>query len=131
MIFEKIKYSDLNSRQKENYNFHKIASTLANYGYDCMRLNNDWQGADFIAVHNDGEQMLKVQLKSRFTIDKKYIGKDIKIGFVEKGVCYIYDHDNMVLNLAEGTLNSKSWQENGYYSQMPVPKIYLDNMTEL
>ena len=131
MIFEKIKYSDLNSRQKENYNYHKIASALAEYGFDSMRLNNDWQGADFIAVHNDGEQMLKVQLKGRFTIDKKYIGKDIKIGFVEDDVCYIYDHDNMVLNLAEGTLNSKSWQENGYYSQMPVPKIYLDNMTEL
>jgi len=131
MELNKINYTDLNSRQKENYNYHKIASALAEYGFDSMRLNNDWQGADFIAVHNDGEQMLKVQLKSRFTIDKKYIGKDIKIGFVEKGVCYIYDHDNMVLNLAEGTLNSKSWQENGYYSQMPVPKIYLDNMTEL
>ena len=131
MIFEKIKYSNLNSRQKENYNFHKIASALANYGFDSMRLNNDWQGADFIAVHNDGEQMLKVQLKSRFTVDKKYIGKDIKIGFVEKGVCYIYDHDNMVSNLAERTLNSKSWQEKGHYNQRPVPKIYSDYITVL
>jgi hypothetical protein len=63
MELNKIKYIDLNARQKENYNYHKIASALAEYGYDCMRLNNDWQGADFIAVHNDGEQMLKIQLK--------------------------------------------------------------------
>tara|TARA_Y100000385_G_scaffold273944_1_gene316450 strand:+ start:108 stop:320 length:213 start_codon:yes stop_codon:yes gene_type:complete len=67
--FTKIKYSQLNSKQKENYNFHKVASALADYGYDSMRLNNDWQGADFIAVKND--EMLKVQLKGRFTVDIK------------------------------------------------------------
>jgi hypothetical protein len=71
---EKINYNDLNSKQKENYNYHKVAAALADYGYDSMRLNNDWQGADFIAVKDD--EMLKVQLKGRFTIDKKYIGKD-------------------------------------------------------
>ena len=71
MIFEKIDYNSLNSKQKENYNFHKVASALADYGYDSMRLNNDWQGADFIAVKND--EMLKIQLKGRFTVDKKYI----------------------------------------------------------
>ena len=128
MEFNKVKYQELNSRQKENYNYHKIASALADYGFDSMRLNNDWQGADFIAVHNDGLQMLKVQLKARFTLDKKYIGKDIKIGFVENDICYIYDHDLMVSNLNERTFNSKSWQENGLYSQMPVPKVYLSLM---
>ena len=44
--FTKIDYNQLNSKQKENYNFHKVASALADYGYDSMRLNNDWQGAD-------------------------------------------------------------------------------------
>ncbi|MDA9183252.1 hypothetical protein N9O26_00800 [Flavobacteriaceae bacterium] len=41
MNLHKIHYKDLNSRQKENYNYHKVASALADYGYDCMRLNND------------------------------------------------------------------------------------------
>ena len=49
MKFEKIDYYKLNARQKENYNFHKVASALADYGYDSMRLNNDWEGADFIS----------------------------------------------------------------------------------
>ena len=128
---QKVNYNDLNSRQKENYNYHKLASVLADYGFDCMRLNNDWQGADFIAVHNDGEQMLKVQLKSRFTVSKKYKGKDIWIGFVENDTCYIYNHDKVVSNLKEQTLNSKSWVELGNYSQMPVPKIYMKYMTIL
>ena len=60
---KKVDYDSLNARQKENYNYHKVASALADYGYDCMRLNNDWEGADFIAVKD--EKMLKVQLKSR------------------------------------------------------------------
>ena len=75
MQLNKVNYKDLNARQKENYNYHKVASALADCGYDCMRLNNDWQGADFIAVHNDGKEMLKIQLKGRFTIDKKYQNK--------------------------------------------------------
>ena len=53
MNLKKIKYNELNPRQKENYNFHKVASALAEYGYNSMRLNDDWQGADFIAVKGD------------------------------------------------------------------------------
>ena len=65
----KVSYKDLNSKQKENYNYHKVAAALAEYGYDSMRLSNDWEGADFISVK--GDDMIKVQLKGRFTIDKK------------------------------------------------------------
>ena len=46
---KKIHYKDLNSRQKENYNFQKVAGELADYGFNCLRLTDDWQGADFIA----------------------------------------------------------------------------------
>ena len=48
---KKIPYKDLNSRQKENYNFQKVAGELADYGFNCLRLTDDWQGADFIACH--------------------------------------------------------------------------------
>ena len=77
MKFNKVNYNELNAKQKENYNFHKVAAALAEYGYNSMRLNDDWQGADFIAVK--GDDMLKIQLKGRFTVEKKYIGKTIYI----------------------------------------------------
>lgn len=49
---KKISYSDdLNARQKENFNFQKVSAVLADYGYVTMRLSDDWQGADFIALH--------------------------------------------------------------------------------
>jgi len=87
MEMKKINYRDLNSKKRENYNYHNTASALTDYGYDSMRLNNDWKGVDFIPVKDD--KILKVQLKGRFTIDKKYIGKDIHIAFIEEDIIKI------------------------------------------
>ena len=70
----KINYDELNSRQKEIYNFQKVASQLADYGFNCIKLSDDWQGADFLAYHKDGDQTLKVQLKSGMGIYTKYVG---------------------------------------------------------
>lgn len=120
--FTKIDYNQLNSKQKENYNFHKVASALADYGYDSMRLNNDWQGADFIAVKND--EMLKVQLKGRFTVDKKYIDKEIYIAFIENNVVKMYDHDEAVNMLPDNIKQSDSWNKYGSYSWGKTPKFY-------
>jgi len=99
-----------------------VASSLADYGYDSMRLNNDWQGADFIAVK--GEQMLKVQLKGRFTVDKKYIGKDIFIAFLESDSVKIYNHDAVIMDLSENITSSKSWKQNGLYHWGQTPLRY-------
>jgi hypothetical protein len=122
MTLEKINYNSLNSKQKENYNFHKVASALADYGYNSLRLNDDWQGADFIAIN--GEDMIKVQLKGRFTIDKKYIGKEIYIAFIENNIIKLYIHDEAVNMLSDNIINSKSWSEKGGYSWGQTPKMY-------
>lgn len=91
--YRKIEYADLNSRQKENYNFQLVAAKLAEYGFNCLRLSDDWHGADFIACHIDGSTFLKVQLKGRFCLDGKYARKDIHIAFRHKGDWYLYPHD--------------------------------------
>jgi hypothetical protein len=49
---KKVLYKNLNSRHQENYNFTKVASTQADYGYNCLRLSDDYHGADFIALHS-------------------------------------------------------------------------------
>lgn len=117
-MFKKIEYDNLNSRQQENYNFHKISAHLADYGYNCLRLSDDWQGADFIACHIDGNTFLKVQLKGRLTIQKKYCGKDIYVAFFHKGDWYVYPHDDMMnlLIAAKLMVGTKSWEETGGYS---------------
>ena len=122
MKLDKVNYNDLNARQKENYNYHKVASALADYGYDSMRLNNDWEGADFIAVK--GDDMIKVQLKGRLTVDKKYLNKDLYIAFIEEGKIKLYKHDDIVSLLPDSSLKSKSWTENGLYSWGKTPVRY-------
>ncbi len=95
-MFDRVSYNSLNSRQKENYNFAKIAARLADYGYNCMRLSDDWQGADFIAIQVDNETFLRVQIKGRLAINKKYCDKDIFIAFLSGDDCFVYPHDKFL-----------------------------------
>jgi len=133
MKLNKIKYSDLNSKAKENYNFAKISSALADYGYNSMRLSDDYQGADFISLHVSGEDSLMVQLKGRWSIFKKYLGKNIKIAFRDGEDIYIYDHDDMVKTCETLDLyvNTKSWIESGGYDCKILPKKLIPYMTKL
>ena len=115
--FEKVGYGKLSSRQQENYNFSKISALLAEYGFNTLRLTDDWQGADFIANHIDGGTFLKVQLKGRFTLDKKYIGKNIWICFPHQSAWYLYPHDEVMSGLAEysNIQNTDAWKKLGIY----------------
>ena len=127
--FQPISYASLNSRQRENYNFHKIAGELADYGFNCLRLNDDWQGADFLACHVDGTTFLKIQLKGRMTIDKKYLSKDIHIAFIIEDECFVYPHDEMLdrILMLDKISSSKSWIEAGSYS-WPRPPLWAKDI---
>ena len=123
MKLEKIKYEDLNAKAKEMYNFQKVAAHLADYGFTCIWLNNDWQGADFIAVHIDGVTDIKVQLKGRLSFAKKYIGKNIYICFIDDGNFYLYPHDD-VLKEVETKISDQTWLSKGTWS---TPKLTAQN----
>jgi hypothetical protein len=71
-------------------------------------------GADFIAIHFDGVKYLKVQLKSRLTFDKKYIGKEIFICFFDKDR-FIYPHDELLELFKLEIQDSASWIDKGLY----------------
>lgn len=125
-MFQKITYDELNARQKENYNFHKIAGRLAEFGFNCLRLLDDWQGADFLAVHINGDDFLKVQVKSRMTVDKKYCGKNVHIAFLRGADCFVYPHDAVLqLIIAGGFMKESSplWAADGYRS-WPRPPVW-------
>ena len=129
---KKVDYSQLNARQQENYNFLKLSSILADYGFVTMRLTSDWQGADFIAQHVDGHTFLKVQLKGRLTFGKKYMGKDLYIAFVSGGEWYLLPHDVVLQRILEaGRLSgTRSWDENGGYSFPSLPKELKSLLSE-
>ncbi len=132
MAYKHISYADLNSRQKEIYNFQKIAGVLADYGFTCIKLADDWQGADFLAYHFDGSTMFRVQLKGRITIDKKYREKNLHIAFPAYGDWYLISHDELVELIKQQTnwLNTTSWVENGNYSARSPSRALLKAMSE-
>ena len=134
MRFEKIPYDSLNAKQKEQFNFQKIAATLAEYGFNCIKLADDWMGADFLAYHVNGTTTLKVQLKSRLVIDRKYLGKDIWIAFPHKGNWYLIEHDDLVRKAGESTgwLKTASWtgEKLHFYSSDAINKALLESLGE-
>ncbi|HEX8493003.1 MAG TPA: hypothetical protein VF658_09195 [Pyrinomonadaceae bacterium] len=119
-----IRYSNLNSRQKENYNYQKLSALLADYGFVTMRLSDDWNGADLIAQHINGDTFLKIQLKSRLTFCEKYIGKGIYIAFRRGRDWYLYPHDEM-LEKVDSIIKFKStssWTSGRTYSFATLTK---------
>ncbi len=52
----RVDYRELNGKQQEIYNFQKVAARFADYGFNCIKLDDDWMGADFLAYHKDGTQ---------------------------------------------------------------------------
>jgi len=127
-MFQRVDYDELNAHQQENHNFQKVAACLADYGFNCLRLSDDWQGADFLACHIDGATVLKVQLKGRVTIDRKYLHKAICIAFLLDGDCCVYEHDALVRFIEErhpSTLNTVSWCDDGRCSWNRPPQWLL------
>ena len=132
MQLRKIDYKSLNSQQKEIFNCQKISGLLADYGFNCIKLTDDWQGADFLAYHKDRLNTLKVQLKSRLAIDKKYKDKELFVVFPLNGHWYLVEHDTLIKKVGQNTpwLKTDSWVKKGcYHSKRPSMKL-LESLSE-
>ena len=130
--FEKVNYEKLNGRQKEIFNFQKIAATLADYGFNCIKLADDWQGADFLAYHIDGTTTLRVQLKSSLHVARKYCNKEIWIAFPHEGFWYLIEHDRLLEKVGQRTdwLKSRSWNDMCGYSSNSINHDLLECLAE-
>lgn len=127
--WQRVDYDSLNAKQQELYLFQKSAAVLAEYGFNCIKLADDWRGADFLADHKEGDT-LRVQLKSRLTIDRKYMGQDLWMNFPASGSWYLIEHDELVRTLAEEELyvTSPSWTNKGAYSNRKPRRTLLDRL---
>lgn len=125
MKFQKVSYEELSAKQKEIFNFQKVAAQLADYGFNCIKLDDDWQGADFLAYHKDGDRTLRVQLKGRISIYQKYEGKDLWMCFPHRGSWYLIPHDRLVEVVGKRTtwLDTSSWKSGGYSSANPSRRL--------
>ena len=124
MRFKHVTYEEKtgrNSKQIETYNFHKAAGVLAEYGFDCIRLSDDWAGSDFLAHHRDTKSTLQVQLKAALVIDEKYLpNAELYMCFPLDGTgnWYLIEHRRL-MEIAEDKapqwFASKRWKRDKMY----------------
>lgn len=99
----------------------------------ALALGNNWMvyhpeadvgGVDLVIIHMETDELRKIQLKSRWTIDKKYEGKNIWVAFPYEKFWYMRRHDEMVELAHEfGYANTDSWKIKGTYN---IPQMGKD-----
>jgi hypothetical protein len=113
----------MNGRLKEMANRHLVISRALARGFNAFVPIVD-QGIDFILHRATDNRLLKVQLKSRWTIDRKYERyQDLWIAFPSGGEWYL-----MLIATATKLgiyVNSVSWSERGSYSTDGLSKELL------
>jgi hypothetical protein len=92
------------------------------YGFATYPIRDDWNGGDMLARHmTDWEcGVLTIQIKSRATFDRKYLNKNLWIGFPWEEGAYVYPHDEILtaylrIRAARGQPleASKAWASGG------------------
>ncbi|MCP5373804.1 MAG: hypothetical protein H6907_18900 [Hyphomicrobiales bacterium] len=101
---------------------NELSTLLLRLGYNVYLPVYD-HGIDLIA-HREADGDTKViQQKSRWTIARKYLGRNIWIAFRSRGVWYLAPHDEMVAFAeAAGYTASRSWVETGLYHRAAMSK---------
>jgi len=109
----------LSSDAIEVVNRNALVTVALGQGYNAFLPVYD-NGIDLI-LHNEASGDTKlVQLKGRWTIDKKYLGRNIWIAFQDCGDWYVAPHDEMVEHGSRHT-STASWAK-GVYSKSPLSK---------
>ena len=133
-ILTKYDVTELRKSNKfvEYSNFVKLAAHLVGYGFHCSWLPVDDSGADFIGVHIITNQVIKVQIKSRITINKKYENKDLLIAFPKNEKNYekewvIVPHDELISIFT----TPENYAKNNGKSALSVPKRMWDHIKDI
>ena len=103
---------------REVINRNVVVSLALEQGFNAFLPVYDG-GVDFILYREADGVLRKVQLKGRWTIDRKYVGRDIWVAFPIGDDWHLMPHD-LMLEHAETdgkTLKSASWLEGGAYSK--------------
>ena len=94
---------------------NELTTLLLRQGYNVFLPVYD-EGIDLIAHREADDDLKMIQQKSRWTIARKYVGRNIWIAFRDDGGWFVAPHDEMVrLGEAAGYTATPSWIEKGLY----------------
>lgn len=111
--------SRFSAQVREVVNRNVFVSLALAQGYNAFLPVYDG-GIDFLLYRESDGTIRKVQLKGRWSIDRKYLGRDLWVAFPIEHEWYLAPHDTMTgMQAATGFLETRSWKEVGLYV---VPK---------
>ena len=99
----------LSAKAIELINTHELTAEL---------MARDWSvylpvydtGIDLLATRQDATEVRRIQLKSRWSIDRRYLDRPIEIAFRDDGTWYLVPHAVAVAaGEAEGYCQTPSW----------------------
>lgn len=109
--------SSYRSQVREVINRNTFVSLALHQGFNAFLPVYD-EGVDFILYRESDGQLRKVQLKARWTIDRKYENRDIWVAFPIGDDWHLMPHDKMVaMAEADGVTQTASWTVGGLYSR--------------
>ena len=128
--WERVNYTSLNTRGKRVYNFQKVSAVLADYGFKCIRLSGDSNGADFLAYHMPSDDQIPVRPKTRLTVEKKYENKGLWIAFPVSEDWYLLKHDKLrdIVGKRTPALENEAWRRDGRLSWPSPTKALLEGI---
>lgn len=111
----------------EAVNRNTVVSLALRKGFNAYLPVYDG-GVDFILYDEEKNELRKVQLKSRWTIDRKYLGRGIWVAFPVGVDWYLMPHDTMhAMAEADGVTATPSWTEHGAYSR---PRLSAETLEQ-
>ncbi|MES2753667.1 MAG: hypothetical protein V4659_03285 [Pseudomonadota bacterium] len=115
----------LSSDAIEVVNRNALVTVALGLGYNAYLPVYD-HGIDLILHSEERSDTKLIQLKGRWTIDRKYVGRNIWVAFPDRGIWYVAPHDEMLL-LGERHTLTESWKR-GTYSKSPLGKRDLEEL---
>ena len=113
---------------KEVINRNMLVSLALDKGYNAFLPVYD-SGIDLILYNERDDETKLVQLKGRWIIDKKYVGRNIWIAFQDRGRWYLAPHDKMIEHADRyGYTETSSWIKGGAYSTPGLSKVQIGDL---
>ena len=111
--------SEFSSQSREVLNRYELCGQFLVKGFVPFIPEYD-AGVDFMLYREKDDSLLKVQLKSRWSVDRKYFGRNIWIAFPESGnesarAWFVVPHDLMVQHGKAKHSKTESWLKGIYH----------------
>jgi hypothetical protein len=119
----------LSSKAIELINTHELTAELMARGWSVYLPVYD-DGIDMLATRADATEIIRIQLKSRWTIQQKYLDRPIEMAFKDAGAWFLVPHETMVEAAeAEGYCSQPSWtKQDGAWSVAGMSQSLRERM---